>query len=280
MVKDVRGPYAFGMRFAPHRRLINCLSGTRARLRLSFSEVVAVCAALTILGASIIAFGGVTEDVTQHNGLSSSDLLHLRWFTTHRSGTVVSAARLLSDVGNITVLGLVAVIAAVLLWRHGTRLVVAVAPGIALTIGGACAALAKAVIARGRPPAALHLVNEGDASFPSGHATDTTALYVTLALVVAIYILRRPLLRLASLAGSGLVAGAVGVSRLFLGVHWPTDVLAGWALGASVALAVTIAAGLAVRITPSGPPEPNRPILARVLNVMTRDRRTQPLQAA
>ncbi len=145
MVRGVRGSYDFGMRFAPGRRLTDFLSRVRARLGLSFSEVAAVCAALTILGASIIAFGGVTEDVTQHNGLSSSDLMHLRWFTTHRSGTVISAARLLSDVGNITVLGLVAVTAAVLLWRHGARLVVAVAPGIALTIGGACAAVAKAV---------------------------------------------------------------------------------------------------------------------------------------
>ena len=201
----------------------------------------ALRAGFVLLGTTVIAFGGLTEDVTQHNGLFTSDASHLQWFTKHRSDSLVSIARVVSDIGNVAVLGIVAVVAGVVLWRRGLRVVVAVAPAVALAIAGVCAALTKSVVARGRPPVALHLVSETDASFPSGHATDATALYVTLALVIAIYALRRPLVRIACVLGSGLVVGAVGASRLFLGVHWPTDVLAGWALGASVAVLVTLA---------------------------------------
>jgi membrane-associated phospholipid phosphatase len=268
------------MRFSALRRSLLCLSRIRARLGLSVSEVMVLCAGFALLGATIVVFGGVTEDVTQHNGLSGSDVLHLRWFTTHRSGSLISVAHLVTDIGNIAVLGIVAVVAGAVLWRRGLRLVVALAPAIALGIGGVSAAGAKSLVARSRPPVALHLVSEAGASFPSGHTTDSTALYVTLALVVAIFVLRRPLLRLVCALGSGGLAGAIGLSRLFLGVHWPTDVVAGWALGASIALAVTIAAGVAARVAPQVPRSPNHRLLARVVYVMTRERRPRSLQVS
>ncbi|MDP9333117.1 MAG: phosphatase PAP2 family protein [Actinomycetota bacterium] len=132
---------------------------------------------------------------------------------------------MLSEVGSPAIPALVAVVAAIVLWRRGQRLLLAIAPGLALGTSGICAAIGKTVVGRGRPPVPLHLVSETDASFPSGHATDATAVYLTLALLVAIYVVRRPLARCAWVLGSGLLAAAIGLSRLVLGVHWPTDVM-------------------------------------------------------
>jgi membrane-associated phospholipid phosphatase len=268
------------MRSAVLHRPVQAIRHLRTRLGLTLSGAVALGAGLAVLCLSTVAFGGVTEDVTRHNGLSTSDVLHLGWFTRHRSDLAIWVAHVLSDIGNVAALALIAVVAAVVLWRHGVRLAVAIAPGIALGIGGVAAAAGKSLVARGRPPVALHLVSESGASFPSGHATDSTALYVTLALVVAIFVFRRPIARWACVLGSAVLSGAIGVSRLVLGVHWPTDVLAGWALGLSVALVVTIAASIATRVAVQGPASPNRRTLTRVTDLMARRRRTRSLEAA
>jgi undecaprenyl-diphosphatase len=184
-----------------------------------------------------------------------------------------------TDVGNIAALGLIAVAAALVLWRRGLPLLLALAPGSALVFGGGLAAIGKSVVARARPPVSLHLVAESDASFPSGHATDSTALFVTLALIVAVFILRRPLTRLVCVLGSGLVAGGIGASRLILGVHWPSDVLAGWALGATAALAVTLTAVVLVRLVPPGPVVPNPRLRERVVYLLARERGSESLRA-
>jgi len=211
-----------------------------------------------VLGASILALvtavtvlGGVSEDVTQHNGLASSDPSHLRFFTDHRPDLLVRAAHITTDFGNAAVLALVAIGAGLLLWRRGLPVVVAAAPALALGVTAFLSDLAKRLVDRGRPPVSLRLLVEGEPSFPSGHAANSAAVYLTLALVLAVFVFRRPLVRVAVVAGAGVIAGAIGTSRLVLGVHWPSDVLAGWALGTSVALATTLAATLLVLLKPT-----------------------------
>lgn len=196
------------------------------------------------------ALAVTTEDVTQHNGLSTSDAAHLRWFVDHRSTALVHAAKLLTEAGAAPLLAMMAIAAAALLWWRGARVIIAVAPVIALGVAGAVAGIAKQVVGRGRPPAGLRLVSETEPSFPSGHTTDSTAFYVALALIVAIFVLRRPLARVVAVAAGLVVSFSVGLSRLVLGVHWPTDVLAGWALGMTTALAVVMAVWLLSRLAP------------------------------
>ena len=267
------------MRISLFHRSAALLDSVRVRLRLSVAAVVALATGLASLCVAVVGVGGVTEDVTQHNGLARSDLLHLRWFTHQRSDALISISRLLSDIGSVVALGAVAVLAGFLLWRRGLPFLVALVPTLSLGIAGTCAAISKTLVARSRPPVSLHLVSETNLSLPSGHATDATALYVTLALVVAIYVLRNPLARVACVLASGVLAAGVGVSRLVLGVHWPTDILAGWALGASVALAVTITASLAVRATPQEP-GPEHPLRARLTRLLTSERRGAALRSA
>lgn len=125
---------------------------------------------------------------------------------------------------------------------------VAIAPAVALVVTAAVVSVAKAVVGRPRPDVALRLATETEASFPSGHTADSSALFITLGIVVAVFVLRRPLARVAAIAAAVVLSGAIGVTRLVLAVHWPTDVLAGWALGLLVALAVGVAVTIGDRM--------------------------------
>jgi membrane-associated phospholipid phosphatase len=225
----------------------------RAWLGLTWHGVCALAAAIVALVGAVMVLGGVAEDVTRRNGLASSDAAHLRFFTDHRSDLVIRAARIVTDLGGVFVLALIAIAAGLFLWYRGVPLVAAAAPAFALGVGATLADIGKQVVDRARPAVGLRLITEGEPSFPSGHATDSAAVFLTLGLVLAVFVLRRPLARLATVAASGLLVAAIGVTRLVLGVHWPTDVLAGWALGATAALTVIIGATLLTRAVPPGP---------------------------
>jgi undecaprenyl-diphosphatase len=94
------------------------------------------------------------------------------------------------------------------------------------------------VFGRDRPPLSLHATNVTLAAFPSGHATDAAAFFVAASLILSMTVARRRSSQV-KLIGTGLfLAALIGLSRLVLAVHWLSDVVAGWALGSAVAVAV------------------------------------------
>jgi len=143
----------------------------------------------------------------------------------------------------------IALVAGLVLWRRGFGRVYALAPIASLAVAGGAVAVTKHIVDRARPPVGLHLVSESSGSFPSGHATHSAAVLLSVAFVVAVVVLRRMIVRALVVLAAVLLTGAIGASRLVLGVHWPSDVLAGWALGLGVALAVTMAAVVMARRT-------------------------------
>lgn len=114
----------------------------------------------------------------------------------------------------------------------------------------------KMGFARPRPELVSHLVQVYNPSFPSGHATNSAVTFLTLGVLLArAEASRRVKLYLVGVAT--LLTFIVGCSRVYLGVHWPTDVLAGWVIGAAWALLCwSVALWLQRRRTlePSAPP--------------------------
>ena len=99
----------------------------------------------------------------------------------------------------------------------------------------------KTLFGRDRPPLIYRAVETSNASFPSGHAMLSTITYLTLgALLAQVMVERR--LKVFVFAVAVLLALMVGASRVYLGVHWLTDVLAGWSLGAAWAMICWLAA--------------------------------------
>lgn len=107
--------------------------------------------------------------------------------------------------------------------------------------------LLKSAFDRPRPNVVAHWATFSNTSFPSGHAADSAIVYLTLAALIARSVETRGLRIYVVLAAMALTL-MIGLSRLYLGVHWPTDVLAGWILGAGWAFfAATIAWWLQAR---------------------------------
>jgi len=155
------------------------------------------------------------------------------------SPTLVSALRAVTDLGSGGTAVLVLVLATVFLLVRGQRRLAAFTTtvGIGLAV---LSPLTKAVVDRARPVVASPVVETpASASFPSGHAMASLVTWTVVLLLVLPAVRRR--LRPWLVGATALVVVAVGFTRLALGVHFVSDVLAGWALGAAW-LAVTAAA--------------------------------------
>lgn len=110
----------------------------------------------------------------------------------------------------------------------------------AISSGGLVVALLKNLFDRPRPELVSHLVQVQSLSFPSGHAANSALVYLTMGILLT-KVEEGRWVRAYIMIAAMVLTLAVGLSRLYLGVHWPSDVAAGWAFGAAWAIAWGIA---------------------------------------
>ncbi|WP_460700569.1 phosphatase PAP2 family protein [Nocardia thraciensis] len=192
----------------------------------------------------------LAEGVLNNDGATRIDGPTMDWAVAQRTGTLTPIVHTITDLGDTLSMTTVAVTAcAWLAWqRRWSQLVLiaTVAVGAGVTV-----VAVKNLVGRRRPPVD-HLVTESSLSFPSGHALSTTAIVGVVA-TVTVLSLRGRAAKIAVGTLAALFVLAVGASRVYMGVHWPTDVLAGWTLGV---LWVVVGVAVLRAVRPSGAPAP------------------------
>ncbi|MET3901410.1 undecaprenyl-diphosphatase [Devosia sp. UYZn731] len=151
------------------------------------------------------------------------------------------AGRDITSLGSFSILGLIVIlvlISLLLIKRPWAAAYVA----LAVISGTILSSVFKQIYNRPRPEM-LEAMRVFTSSFPSGHATVSAVVYLTLAALLAPLCTNRGVAVLCVAAGIFMTL-IVGVSRVYLGVHYPTDVLAGWSLGAAWALLCWVGANL------------------------------------
>jgi undecaprenyl-diphosphatase len=229
------------------RRAAKLLPAPMGRVlgRLADSDAVLLVRALLAVGA-VWMFVAVASEVGKGD-TSQVDERIVRAFRSANDPAdpigpswLEGAMRDLTALGSTVVLliitGAVAVFLAVRRQTHALVLVVV------STVGGFVLAQAlKLVFSRPRPDLVPHLAQVYSSSFPSGHSMFSAVVYLTLGALLSQLVQERTL-KVYFLGVACFLTFVVGLSRVYLGVHYPTDVLAGWSAGLAWALACWMAA--------------------------------------
>ncbi|MEP0546965.1 MAG: phosphatase PAP2 family protein [Rhodothermales bacterium] len=197
--------------------------------------------ALVVLGAGAYGFAHLAEVVTEGDAQTVDERLlllfrHADDLADPIGGVAVEeAVRDLTALGGVLLTSLVTLLAVGYFLLDGRPraagfLVASVLSGVAVTFA------LKSGFDRPRPDLVAHQMEALSASFPSGHSATAAVVYLTLGALLARALPRRRL-KVYVVATAVVVTLAIGISRIYLGVHWPTDVLAGWTIGAAWALA-------------------------------------------
>lgn len=203
----------------------------------TIAEVLAGFAALTLCG---LLLGWVVVDLVAGSALAEADAAVVAWMESRRSAAldvVTNIGSAFSDTVNMVVL--VVVVSAILAYRY-RRWLEPVLPALALTLESSVFLAVSSVIGRARPPVEQLDPSPPTAAFPSGHAGAAVAFYAAIALIVH-WNSDRLWLKYAAVLAAVVISIVVAVSRVYRGMHYPSDVLVGLLLGlASTAIAALI----------------------------------------
>ena len=198
-----------------------------------------VLLALAGIAAGVWGFALLADEVLE-GGTQAFDQRVLLAFrhTADRSPVgspaIQEAARDITSLGGVAVLTLVTAIAAGFLALDGKKHM-ALFVCVSVLSGLLASSTLKGLFQRPRPDLVPYSAYFSGASFPSGHSMMSAVTYLTLGALLARSQARKRL-KAYFLLVAMLLSFAVGVTRVYLGVHWPTDVLAGWTAGAVWAL--------------------------------------------
>jgi len=188
---------------------------------------------LAVVGAAVLLLIGLIQDVAENDGVAAVDPQVLQDLVSHRTLWATGVAQFLTVLGSGALLYLCLGTAVVLAYRRQRRW----RPGVAAIVVLVAAELARFAIMQAvhrlRPDSSYWLTSANGYAFPSGHATTATVGYALLACLLVRPTWSQRRRTLAAVAAIAVALG-VGVSRAYLGVHWASDVLGGWALGAGL----------------------------------------------
>ena len=195
---------------------------------------LAAIIAILLASAWLISLG-----IHSKTGVSFVDQSVWQFFVDHGSIRAHSIARFVTSFGVLGALLPVAVVVGVAVWARSRSVTAAIAPWLSVVVCGQIVSVLKKSTDIARPPVEFQVTQIRNPSFPSGHTANTTALIVSVVLVMwCVTEFSRRTKMWVSIGGAVIVT-AMGLTRLVLNVHWLSDVLAGWCIGAAVGLAVT-----------------------------------------
>jgi membrane-associated phospholipid phosphatase len=192
----------------------------------SWVGYVAAMIVLTLVGLSIAA------------GPTGPDLAITNFVVAHRTDNLTTVISAFSELFSPLLVSVWGMCAAVVLLVRDRSLSRSLSVGLSVLLAGAVAELIKLVVNRPRPPAMDQPgVYEAANSYPSGHVTGTAAVLIAIALAATVGHPRAT--RRLALAFAMAMTLLIAATRVYLGVHWTTDVLAGLLVGALTALVIT-----------------------------------------
>ena len=189
-----------------------------------------------IIFIAVLVFIGVAVGVQTGYLDGFDDAVRYRVYSI-RSEKLTMFWKLITHSGDrdtVILLGVVLLLVKSLRKKYGVKFAIAALSSTALYQG------MKYIFQRPRPDIALRLIEESEYSFPSGHSMNCLVSYGILAYLLLRYCENRKLAKLLSV-GLGLIIILIGLSRVYVGVHFPTDVIGGWSLGIAVLVAMMYA---------------------------------------
>jgi undecaprenyl-diphosphatase len=216
------------------------LSWITARLT---AQLLILVAGSAMAFALAVLFVEILDAVVENDDLTALDRPLIQWISAHRPGWLTPFVVAVTDLGGKVLLTLAVGAAAVLVARRSRSwrpllLAVCALGGCALVVAGI-----KVVIGRDRPARWHQALSESGFAFPSGHSASALVGWALVAWLVCRLTTNRTVQATAWVA-AGMLTVAVGLSRTYLGVHYPSDVIGGWVLGAVWFTTVLVAAKL------------------------------------
>jgi undecaprenyl-diphosphatase len=184
---------------------------------------------LLLFIAAVWALSGLLDAVLDNETLVRIDRVVEAWFHAHATATGLAIFDVVTQLGSPVANVLIAVVA-LYLWR--VRDWPLLWTWLAATLGGKVIEFVlKDTVHRTRPQYAAAYLNGKSYSFPSGHTMGSTICYLFIAYIIATRPNVSPVVRRVAFIAAGVIIVAVAFSRLYLGVHYPSDVAGGFAAG-------------------------------------------------
>lgn len=219
-----------------------------------------------LLSAALFAyFIGIVEDVLTHDPFVEVDVRIMNLIVALRSVQISKVLLLFTYLGNWEIVVSLGAIIAVTLWLSGERWKV-IFFSIGIVVGELIFAAFKLLFHRTRPDLGLSLITRDGYAFPSGHAVTSVIFYGMIGFGIFL-MLKKWWQKALTVIFTLTVIFLIGFSRMYLGVHWLSDVAAGWTLGFSLLIFLTAFFGEQVRL---GNFKKNAPYLSgKIISVIT-----------